>query len=162
MLNLKWLPSQTYAFDATSIETMARDFSQYYGFNHGYHEAIFRATPGNIGGIWPGFWMWSGNSVIFENLLPWKAGVSSEIDIAELRGESPSYIAAAIHEWGTGGFAWMFQGTVAGFDYTTYRKFGMLWRSGGQWTRARCACTWTMSSRAVRLTMVPLNPSDSS
>jgi len=57
VLDLRWLPSQNDPYDATTIETMAGDYSQFYDFQHGYYEAIFRVSPWNIGGLWPEFWM---------------------------------------------------------------------------------------------------------
>ena len=102
VLNLKWLPSQTDPFDATIVSTLAHDYSQYYAYGHAYYEAIFRATPKNIGGIWPGFWMAGVNAVIFHALPPYGYAPSSELDVVELRGEKPTFVSSNIHENGKG------------------------------------------------------------
>jgi hypothetical protein len=133
VLDLKWRASQTDRFDATLIETMAYDHSQYYGFNHGYYEAIFRAVPINVGGVWPGFWTIGANAVTFANLPPRQTGAPAvELDVVEMHGESPGYVSSGIHEWGIGNSDYMYHGNVAGLDYTRYHKYGMLWTRGGE------------------------------
>jgi hypothetical protein len=130
VLNLKWLLSQTDPFDATIVSTLAHDYSQYYAYGHAYYEAIFRATPKNIGGIWPGFWMGGVNAVIFHALPPYGYAPSSELDVVELRGEKPTFVSSAIHENGKG-YGQAFAGWVNNFDYTQYHKYGYLWTHGG-------------------------------
>jgi hypothetical protein len=130
VLNLKWLPSQTDPFDATIVSTLAHDYSQYYAYGHAYYEAIFRATPKNIGGIWPGFWMAGVNAVIFHALPPYGYAPSSELDVVELRGEKPTFVSSNIHENGKG-YGAAFAGWVKDFDYTQYHKYGYLWTHAG-------------------------------
>jgi hypothetical protein len=130
VLNLEWLPSQTDPFDATIVSTLAHDYSQYYTYGHAYYEAIFRATPKNIGGIWPGFWMAGVNAVIFHALPPYGYAPSSELDVVELRGEKPTFVSSNIHENGKG-YGQAFAGWINDFDYTQYHKYGYLWTHGG-------------------------------
>jgi hypothetical protein len=130
VLNLKWLLSQTDPFDATIVSTLAHDYSQYYAYGHGYYEAIFRAAPKNIGGIWPGFWMGGVNAVIFHALPPYGYAPSSELDVVELRGEKPTFVSSAVHENGKG-YGQAFAGWINDFDYTQYHKYGYRWTQGG-------------------------------
>lgn len=131
VLNLKWHVSQTNAFDATAVTTMARDHALYYAYGHGYFEVVFRATPSGIGGIWPGFWMVGAHAVIYKDLPPFNAAPGSELDIVELRGEQPTYVSSNLHENGNG-LGSAYSGFVPGFDYTQYHKYGYLWVGGGQ------------------------------
>ncbi len=139
VLDLRWLPSQTDTYDATTVETVAGDYSQYYGFQHGYYEAILRVVPWKIGGMWPEFWMWGANSTIYANLPPWGSAPADEIDVVEPHGEIPTWITSAIHGWGTGNAAFIYHTPVPSLDYSQNHKFGLLWTTNGR-LKAGSAC----------------------
>ena len=99
VLDLRWSSSQTNVYDATTIMTMARDYSQYYAYGHGYYEATLRVTPWNIGGLWPEFWMWGAKAVIYANIPPYLNLPVLEIDVIEPHGEYPTLVTSGSRGW---------------------------------------------------------------